>query len=130
PNLSAEVRPGQEEAVDIVWRSQYGQAGQSPPIFWMYEPYLDCDGGKGWLNNGVCWDGMYVHDERPVAFDWTTSGMHVELAWPGWFTRFSETSLAHELCHAAFEDWDHEGPCADTEGTLSVRAKLALEGQK
>ncbi len=51
PAASTETKPGQAEALEIVWRQQYERGTIAPPtIVWMEDAQLDC--GKGRAEDG------------------------------------------------------------------------------
>lgn len=109
PYLVCKPEVNQEPATHLVWHEIYKQKGPPPPICWRYD-HLDCAEGNGFVaSNGECYSGVYVHNESGVLEK--LSGHHIELAWQYWAWYLAETAFAHELCHAAFEDLDHEGPC-------------------
>lgn len=109
-------RPRQQEAMQLVWGSSYGMAVEAPPVFWRTEH--GCDGIAAWMETGSCVAGLFVDEHVEIAAD---------VGLP-----FSETTLAHELCHAfklattGDGDGAHRSDCFGTHGRAEA-ARAALE---
>jgi hypothetical protein len=120
-------RPGQDQATAMVW-SDYASDGltttREPPVVgWidMDDCSFDDSTGKHWTgfmdSQGVCVQGdTYLSD-------WTILLQPQPKMW--------QTTLAHELCHAASYaatgdgDGNHTGPCFTSDGYVqTANAKL------
>lgn len=114
PALSTEPKPGQEAALDTIFR-ELGEGQIHIPIAW--NTALDCADGYGFtIEDGRCAGASTVVDtfDRPVYILMadTPDG-------PRW------ADLAHEICHWTKRDYDHKGPCNET-GELLSRTRAAL----
>lgn len=95
-------KPGQAEAVNIVWNQVYGMSRYaSPTIYWVEGAALNCPGDPdAWTEVGPD-DCMYGRS--------TTHG--AAIAWSPGRSPYSLTSFAHELLHWKFyaTGGDYEG---------------------
>lgn len=120
------AKPGQADALRVVWLQQYEMGGIEPPtIVWMEGNRLDCGKGRaedgrlvggreangggrygksragrinhGWIEPDAA-DGGGFPPCVSGAFDPAT--FTIQLSWPPGTARFSTTSFAHELAHA------------------------------
>lgn len=115
PAISTEPKPGQEAALDTIFR-ELGEVPGYIPIVW--NSLLDCADGTGFtVTSKECAGATTQVDvfERPV---------YVIMAdvpsGPIW------GDLAHEVCHWTKGDHEHKGPCNDASEVLTrVRAALA-----
>lgn len=93
------------EALQVVWRGTYEEAGAPPPLLWQYATtcdwwvtkWLPTGDYTGWHIDGVpgCAHGIYyAHDTATVALPGTWAADDYPL---------SETSFSHELLHAHLE---------------------------
>lgn len=112
-------RAGQAAAVTIVWSGSYGMPGDAPPILWRTEH--GCDDMAAWLEDGSCVAGIFVENHVEVAADVGTP--------------FSDTSFAHELCHAFKQattgdsDTQHLSDCFGPHGrSLAAQSALRAAG--
>lgn len=89
-----ERKPDEETAIGIIWETYAEWSDESvnsktPPIVaWIDGDYFECSGG-GW-----CY-GQYIRSQHLALVAWSKQTRY-----------FSDTSLAHELCHAWFPE-DH-----------------------
>ena len=124
------TKSGQERAINVVWIQQFGMVDLPPPIvMWINPAQLDCGDGQGWavlpsVNPMECVSGLF-YGQFNQAF----------VAWPDGTQNISDTSLAHELCHAwswyhlGNEDGDHTGSCFKVGGYVQIANEaLALVG--
>jgi hypothetical protein len=85
------IKPGQEQAVRLVWNGTYGRSDRAPAVRWIEGDKLTCTDPNsekpGFPTPSGCREGM------------TALPMEVSVAWTGQAT-FSGTTLAHELLHA------------------------------
>lgn len=97
--------PNEARAVAIVWNTVYGRSDEPPFVVWIQGKDLTCNAGKGYPSvlGGGCVEG--------------NAALHaITVALPAG-ARFSETALAHELCHVLLlregkdPDNAHVGPC-------------------
>lgn len=104
-----ESMPGQKEAIEIIWRLTYHEEANPPIIYWITGAALECSNGDGyWDPNDPtsCIGGQLLGDR------WAAT-----IAWPRDNKLFSDTAIAHELCHAHWwlktgnVDGLHGGPC-------------------
>lgn len=115
-------------ATQIVWQQQYVMGDAVPPtVYWMESGSLDCENGQGWTPAPDlkvpfdCVSGLYFQDDK-TAF----------VAWPESTQFISQTSFAHELCHAFMwattgdGDEAHLGPCFNAPGNYTKIANDAL----
>lgn len=90
-SVTAEM-PGQGVALQIVWAGEYGRRDAPPELRYVLEPNLPCldpnSGRPGWKTLVGCREG------------YTPDAWHVSIAWHRG-DRFSTTTFAHELLHAA-----------------------------
>jgi hypothetical protein len=129
--------PGQEDAVMIVWKWTYGDGATSaapPPVVWRSGDECTDDDGKHWNGSFYCpahkhCCNGYYNVQSAVAYIET------------WGQPLSETSLAHELCHAwrfvegdSTADGAHGSICfngivtsAASEGSLVYEANRRLK---
>lgn len=90
--------PGQRYAVELVWENLYGIPQKAPKIYWKMGITLDCADGDGFLAR---------HNIVGQQLDLCVSGVFwreinsAEVAYPRHHPKLSETSLSHELLHAA-----------------------------
>ena len=87
-----EAKENEEQAIGAVWETYQDYADEEPrvrvpPIVeWIPGEAFDCSFGPKWCR------GEYV------------KRIHLaRVAWPRGVRKFSETKLAHELCHAYFD---------------------------
>lgn len=125
PGVNVSVKPGQEDAVRIVWNEVYGMDGEPPKIIWVETPDLTCNDCQSFINplskeRGHCVNGLF----------WPFATM---IAWPA-KARFSNTALSHELLHAYFYvttrqvDQNHAKPeWTDPKGILYQATKRLKE---
>ena len=104
-------KPGQDEAVRIVWVDVMGRPDKPPAVRWIEGDALNCttsSGGPGFLTPlQACVQGF------------TVSLWHVDVAaWPGML--FSESALPHEFLHVAKlrDNMNHAGPDWQEGGTV------------
>jgi hypothetical protein len=99
-------KPRQDEAVQLVWVYAYGRVDQPPEVLWVEGGELTCTDPNsdrpGFRTSAGCREG------------YTLSPYRVSVAWREG-DRFSSTTLAHELRHAAdaragIIDPSHVGP--------------------
>jgi hypothetical protein len=100
------LKPRQMEAVRLVWESTYGRTDEPPTVLWVEGAELTCtdpnSGLPGFKTSVGCREGYTATPDR------------VSVAWREG-DRFSTTTLAHELRHAAdalegIIDPSHVGP--------------------
>lgn len=120
------TKPGQELATNVVWVQQYNMESTPPPVvMWINPAQLNCENGQGWtvlpsVSLFPCVSGLY-YQKLNQAY----------VAWPEGTQNISDTSFAHELCHAwgwlALGDGDgnHIGSCYEVGGYVQI-AKEAL----
>lgn len=113
------TKRGQSFATQVVWQQQYLMGDvPPPPIFWIEAAQLNCADMRGWdtypmPNVPECVAGLFYPDTYR-AF----------VAWPAGTESISDTSFAHELCHAFSYDTTgdgdagHVGPCFKPGGYL------------
>lgn len=97
--------PGADQAVAIVWGEVYGRVDPPPALRWVTGADLSCDGGRGFV--------AYGRDGKDCVSGYTLSPFAVSIALLEG-QPLSESSLAHELRHAAdlrdgILDDGHEG---------------------
>lgn len=119
---SVELR-NQEEAVAIVWEDALGRDDQAPRVRWVFADDQTCihgRSGRGGFDTVVgCVEGLTI-SPFVVTVSWVTGGA------------FSDTTLAHELVHAAQArslvfDVDHQTPEFQPGGEVDQANALLLE---
>jgi hypothetical protein len=103
--------PGQDKAVDIVWRQTYGSTSEPNAIQWITQENLDCAAdfkGKNHAFYRWRWYGDLGKSEHCVG----------GVTWPDWGLSqvalsdgdtFSNTAMAHELWHGRMLDVTGDG---------------------
>ena len=107
--------------MNVVWIQQYGMGTILPPaVMWIDPAQLNCGDGRGWfvlpsVSPFLCVSGLYYQ---------TLNQAYV--AWPEGTQNISDTSFAHELCHAWSRlalgdgDGDHIGSCYKVGGYVQI----------
>ena len=122
PGEPVEVR-NQEEAVEIIWEDALGREDQPPRVRWVFADDQTCihgHSGRGGFDTVVgCVEGLTV-SPFVVTVSWVTGGT------------FSDTTLAHELVHAAQArslvfDRDHETPAFQPGGEVDQANAMLLD---
>lgn len=106
-----------DQAIDIVWHQAYGRTDKPPRVVFISGPLLNCgdnpdDRGFVWFIDGrlTCLDGISFPSNQQMS-----DGVSL-ISYDGW-EKYSDTSLAHELCHIRLYrevgdgDGQHKGPC-------------------
>ena len=111
-----EAKENEDQAINTVWESYADYAGEpiglrsAPIVEWIPGIAFDCSSGPRWCQ------GEYI------------KRIHLaRVSWPNYVTKFSQTKLAHELCHAYF-DVGHELCRDDLPPVESANHKLNLLG--
>ena len=120
--VEAPAPPGVPFATQIVWQQQYVMGDALPPVvYWVVGDALNCADGQGWApapskyTLPPCVAGLYYQDEKTAY-----------VAWPNGTRYISDTSFAHELCHAFMwattgdGDENHVGPCYTLGGYVQI----------
>lgn len=94
---------GQDRAVAIVWNEIYGETKNPPPIYWRRDYCGEPNGNYPPLPNCTFNNLM---GER-VEGTQSNTPWHIEVGAPWGDGKISDTSLAHELLHAAIGDPGH-----------------------
>lgn len=114
------VKPDQDRAIELVLAA-WGVQRVPFDLEWVEGDRLDC--------NGEAWSGEY-RGMRVCFYGatllWPDRQPLVQVAWTP-RSRFSTTTLAHELCHVYFGDVDHLAECStDRRLSKSVPGQQAL----
>lgn len=111
----------QDQAVDLVWRQQYGRADRAPDIWWVPREAQNCgrpmpDGSRGFRDSaGVCVAESAWHDGISAA----------------WLVSWAKSGVAHGFIHVAQArdglppDTDHRSPPFQPGGAMD-KANAAL----
>jgi hypothetical protein len=135
--MGTDPMPGQDDATMIVWKWTYGDRAtySAPPVVaWRSGDQCTDDDGKHW--NGSFWCPAHKHCCNGY-YDVQSAVAYVE-TWQD--QKLSESSLAHELCHAwrfiegdGTGDGAHSSICflgssgAPVEGSLVFEANRRLK---
>lgn len=106
PTIQLDIKTDQDIAEQLIWSTFQAIEYQdriAPIVIWYEGKRLDCPGGHsfwGWAQEGniimrTCLLGEYVNSMH----------MAIVAILPG--QKFSDTALAHEMCHAYFKDSNH-----------------------
>jgi hypothetical protein len=124
-HYSPDLKPGQEEAFQIVWKDTYNLNYQPPTVVWVEGSYLTCSEGRGWTavidGKELCVAGLTFLEKNES-----------QVAWPAGTTKISATAYAHELCHIwgyyhGDIDYGHKGPCFVSGGLVEQANKKLVE---
>lgn len=119
----AVVLDGQDEAVRIIWEEGLGRADRAPQIHWVFADEHNCtpprSERRGFKTFLGCVEGLTLAPSL-ITVAWTDGGT------------FSDTTLAHELIHAAqlrhlIFDFKHQGAAFKPGGALEQSNALLLD---
>lgn len=105
-----EIKPNQAIATEVIWHVFGDDSSRTAPIVeWYSGDKLDCPGGHSfWSISGV----SDYHQTRDCLLGLYVRSMHLAIV-SYWGQPMSDTSLAHELCHAYFREANPHEICRD-----------------